>query len=94
MMLVLVNGLADAVLLPVDALLLGLREMAVVRCHVFLFAVLHTGLTLFEVRSLLRTQLVVGNAIGNSPLLVRFALIDLVYARMAGIDNSGSGARG
>ena len=53
-MLILVDRLADTVLLTVDAALLGLGEMAVVLRHIFLFAVLDAGFTLFEVGGLLR----------------------------------------
>jgi hypothetical protein len=91
---VLVDRLADAVLLAVDASLLGLREMTVVRRHIFLFAVLDARLTLFEVGGLLRAQLAALDAIGNAPLLVFFALVDLIHTRMARINDARSGARG
>jgi len=41
LVLVLVDGLADPILLPVNPVLFCFREMAVVRCHVLLLAILH-----------------------------------------------------
>lgn len=90
-MFVFIDRLADAVLLTVDAVLFGLGQMAVVSRHVFLFAVLDGGFALLKIRGLLRAQLAAGNAIGNALLLVSFASIDLIYARMTGIDDSGAG---
>ena len=93
-MLVFVDGVADAILLAIDAVLLGLGEMTVVRRHIFLFAVLNIRLTLFEIGGLLRAQLAALDAIADALLLVFFATVDLVHARMAGIDDAGAGAGG
>jgi len=57
LVLVFIDALADAVLLAVDSALLTLGKVAVVRRHIFLFAVLNAGFALFEVRGLLRVQL-------------------------------------
>ena len=46
-MLIFVDRVADPILLAVDAFLLGLGEVAVVRRHIFLFAILDARLTLF-----------------------------------------------
>lgn len=92
-MLVFVNGLADAVLLTIDASLLGFGEMPVVRRHVFLLAVLHIRLSLFEVGGLLCAELSTLNAIGNALLLVLFALVNFIHTWVARIDNSGTSAR-
>jgi hypothetical protein len=92
--LVLGYALADPVLLTIDPSLLGLREMAVVLCHVFLFTVLHTGLALLEVGRLLRVQLPALDAVANALLLVFFTAVHLIDARMAGIDNARARTRG
>ena len=49
-------------------------------------AVLQALLACFEVGSLSTRQLVVLDAILDPVLLIRLALIDLIHARMAGID--------
>ena len=87
-MLVLIDALADSVLLAIDPFLLGLGEMAVVLRHVFLFAVLHAGFALLEVGCLLRIQFPALDAVANALLLFCLAAIDLIDARMAGIDNA------
>ena len=91
-MLVFIDTLADAVLLAIDPPLFCFREVAIILRHIFLFTILHAGLTLFEVGGLLRVQLATFNAIPNPLLLVRFALIHFIHTRMAGIDNSGASA--
>ena len=90
-MLVFVDRAADAVLLTVDAALLGLGQMAVVLRHVSFFAVLHCGFTLFQMGGLLGVQFAVGDSVANALLLACFATIDLIDARMAGIDDPGAG---
>src|ERR1700682_2872358 len=92
-MLVLIDALADPVLLAIDPFPLGLGEMAVVLCHVFLFAVLHTGLALLEVGRLLRIQFPALDAVANALLLLCLAAIHLIHARMAGIDNARARSR-
>lgn len=44
--LVCIDALADAILLTVNPVLFRLGKMAVVRCHIFLLALLHTGFAL------------------------------------------------
>src|ERR1700688_5216752 len=88
-MLVLIDALADPVLLTIDPFLLGLGEMAVVLRHVFLFAVLHTGLALLEVGCLLRIQFPALGAVANALLLLCLGAIYLIDARMAGSDHAG-----
>ena len=92
LMLIFGYALADAVLLAIDSALLALGQMAVVLCHVFLFAILHTCFALFKIGRLLRSQFAALDAIGDALLLILFALVDFVDARMAGIDDSGTGA--
>src|SRR5208282_2664137 len=93
-MLVVVDALADPVLLTIDPFLLGLGEMAVVLRHVLLLAVLHTGLSLLKIRRLLRVQFAALDAVANALLLVFLATVHLIDTRMSGIDNTGARARG
>lgn len=89
------DALADPVLLTIDAALLALGQMTVVLRHVGLFAVLHGGLAVLEIGRLLRVQLAAADAVGDALLLILFAAVDLINARMTGIDDarprSGSG---
>jgi hypothetical protein len=93
LVLVFVNALADAVLLAVDAILFRLGQVAVVFRHVFLLAILNRGFPLLEIRRLLRVQRSVLHPVGDTILLVLFALVDLVNARMAGINYTRARAR-
>lgn len=93
LVLVFIDTFANSVLLTINPFLLGLREMAVVLCHVPLFAILYARFALFEVGGLPRIQLSTLKAIGDALLLPSFTTIDLVHARMAGIDDSGTRAR-
>jgi len=90
-MFIFVDRPADIVLAMVQIILLGLGEMAVVRSHILLFGFLQICLAIFKVRGLARAQLAAGNTIGNALLLVFFASVDLIYARMARIDDAGTG---
>jgi len=83
--LVFVDALAHVVGFLVELALVLLGQMAVVLGHVSLFIVLQTLLAPFETRGLSRRQFVVLHAVGDAVLLVLFALIDLVDARMSGI---------
>lgn len=87
-MLVFVNALADPVLLTIDAFLFGLRQMAVMSRHIFLFAILYGGLALLEISGLLRIQLAALHAVRDALLLIFFAAIHLVHTRMSRIDNA------
>src|ERR1700674_4179836 len=91
--LILVDALADAVLLTIDPFLLGLGEVAVVLRHVLLFVVLHAGLALLEMRCLLRIQFPALHAVANTPLLVLLPSVHFIDARMAGIDNARARSR-
>lgn len=86
------DGAADAVLLTIQAALLGLGQVAVVLRHVPLFAVLQVGFPGLKTRSLPGIQGAVPHAIGNTPLLVTFAGVDFIHARMTGIDYTRAGA--
>ena len=92
-MLVFVDGFANAVLTPVEMILLSLRQVPVILGHVALLLVLNALFAPFQMRSLSRRQLTVLYAVRNAILLVGFAAIDLVHARMARIDLSRTGLR-
>ena len=87
-MLVLIDALADPVLLAIDSPLLALGEMAVVRRHVFLFTVLHASLALLQVGRLLRVQFPALDAVANALLLPFLTAVHLIHPRMARIDNA------
>ena len=93
-MLILIDALADAILLTIDPVLFRFGQMSVVRCHVFLLAVLHAGFAVFQIAGLLRAQRTILDAVGNAILLVGLATVYLIDPRMAGVDNARSGTRG
>jgi hypothetical protein len=45
--LILIDTLADSILLPIDSIVFRLGEMTVVRRHVLFLAALHAGFALF-----------------------------------------------
>jgi len=92
--LILIDALADAILLTIDPVLFRFGQMSVVRCHVSLLAVLHAGFAVFQIAGLLRAQRTILDAVGNAILLVGFATVYLIDPRMAGINDARSGARG
>ena len=93
-MLVLVDALADSILLPINPILLRLGEMTVVRRHVLFLTVLHAGFAVLQIAGLFRAQGAVLDATGDAILLVRFATVYLIDAGMARIDYARSSARG
>jgi hypothetical protein len=90
--LVFVDLVAHVIRFFVELPLILLGEVTIVGSHVFLFVILQALLASFQVGRLARCQLILLHSIGDSILLVLFALIDLIHARMAGIDYTGSGA--
>ncbi len=92
-MLVFVDGLAHIVLSLVETVLLSLSQMSVVSGHISLLRIFNFLLTVFNTRSLSRCERAVLDAIRDAVLLVRLAAIDLVDARMTGIDLSRTGLR-
>src|SRR5579864_6501346 len=92
-MLVFVDALAHIVLAVVEIFLLGLGQMTVVSRHVFLLRILNALFAFFQTRSLSGRQLAIFYAIGDAVLLVGFAAIHLVDARMTRIDLSRTGLR-
>ena len=93
-MLVLIDTLADSILLAIDPILFRLGEMTVVRRHVFFLAVFHAGFAVLQITGLFRAQGAVLDAVGDAILLVGFAAVYLIDAGMAGIDYTRSSARG
>ena len=93
-MLVLIDTLADSILLPINPILFRLGEMTVVRRHVLFLAVLHVGFAVLQIAGLFRAQGAVLDAVGDAILLVRFATVYLIDAGMARIDYARSSARG
>ena len=92
LVLVFVNLPALAVGFAIQLALVLFGEMPVVRCHVFLLVVHEALLALFQPCSLPRRELIVLDAICNAILLILFALVDLVHARMIGIIDAGARA--
>ena len=87
-MLVFVDGLAHAVLALVETLLLSLGQVTVVSRHVSFLLVLNALFALFQMRSLFWRELASLGAIRDALLLIGFAAIDLIDARMTRIDLS------
>ena len=90
-MLILIDTLADAILLPINPILFRLGEMTVVRRHVFFLAVLHVGFAVLQITGLFRAQGAVLDATGDAILLVRFTAVYLIHAGTARIDDARSG---
>lgn len=89
--LVSVDLTAGFVLFAVQLPLLALGQMTVVSGHVGLLLVLGFLFAIFQVRGLARGQLAAGNTIGDAVLLIGFAGVDFIDARMPGIDLSRTG---
>jgi hypothetical protein len=90
--LVFVDALADPVLALIQVALFGLGQMAVMLRHVIGFLLLHAGLAPFQIGSLLRAQRAVVDAVGDTLLLILFAAVYLIYARVTRIDDARSSA--
>jgi hypothetical protein len=93
-MLVPMNTPADAILSPVEPMFFRLSQVAVVRGHVFPLPRLQAGFTVFQAAGFLRAQGAVPDPVGDAMLLPGFAMVYLIYAGMARIDNAWSSARG
>jgi len=91
--LVPVDAPTDPILLPINSVLLGLGQVAIVRRHVPLLAVLHAGFALLQIAGFFRSQGAVLDAVGDAVLLVGFAAVYLIHAGMARIDDARSGTR-
>src|SRR6516164_7596388 len=88
------DALAHVVGFTVQLTLILLGQVSAIGRHVFLLVVLQTLFTTLQARGLSRRQLAVLDPVGNAILLILFALIDLVHARMSRIGYARSGARG
>lgn len=84
---------AHAIGFAIELALVPLGEVAVVFGHIALLISLQAFFTAFQTTGFPRRELPILYAIPDTPLLVGFAAIDLVHARMSGIDppRSGSG---
>jgi len=87
-MLIFVDALAHAVLALVETFLLSLGQVTIVSGHVFLFLMLNALFALFQMRSLFWRELATLGAIRDALLLIRFAAVNFVHARMTRIDLS------
>ena len=89
---VFVNAVADAVLAPIQLALFRFGQMAVVLRHVRLFLLLDAGFAPLQICRLMRIQRTVVDPVGNAFLLVLFASVHFIHARMTRINDSRSGA--
>lgn len=76
----------------IELALVLLGEMAVIFGHIALLIFLQAFFTAFEATGFARRELPILYAIADTPLLIGFAVIDLVYAGMSGIDSTGAGS--
>lgn len=81
---------AGAILFPVELVLLGLSQVAIVCGHVSLFLVLDMLFLSLDVSSLPRRHRTVLHSIGNAVLLVLLAGVDFVDPRMARVVLAGA----
>ncbi len=89
---VVVDPFAHVVGFMVELVLILLGEMAVVSSHITFFVVLQALLAVLQAGGLSRLQLSVLNSVGDPILLIGFASVDLIHARMAGVDLARTGA--
>ena len=91
-MFVSVDALAHVVGLMIELALVFPGEMSVVLGHIALFVILQALFAALQARSLPGRELTVFYPVGNATLLVGFTSVDLIHARMAGIDLACTGA--
>ncbi len=87
-MFIFVNLPARFVLLFIELILLALGQVPVVGGHVGLLLILDVLFAILQMSSLSGCELVVLHAIRDAILLVLLASVNLVDARMTGIDSS------
>lgn len=92
-MLLAVNRPAIAILLAIQAMLIALRQFSAVACNHSVFAGLESRLALLQVGALLRGQLSGFHALVDALLLIGLALVDLIDARMSGVDQARTAGR-
>jgi hypothetical protein len=78
---------AHAIGFAIELALVLLGEMAVVLGHIAFLISLQAFFTAFQTAGFTRREFPILYAIGDTPLLIGFAVIDLVYAGMSGIDS-------
>ena len=69
----------------IELVLILLGQMAIVLRHVPLFVVLQALFAMFETSGLSGRQLTILDSVGDAILLIRFAAVDLIHARMSRI---------
>ena len=83
---------AHAIGFAIELALVLLGEVAVVFGHIAFFIFLQAFFTAFQTTGFTRRELPILYAIGDTLLLIGFAVIDLVYAGMSGIDSTRAGS--
>ena len=91
-MLIFVDALAHVVGFTVELALILFGQVAVVLGHIALFVPLQARFASLEVGGLTRGKLAVLHAVGDAILLAGFAAVDLIDARVAGINFVSAGA--
>ncbi len=86
------NALAHVVRFVIELALVLFRQMAVVLCHVALFVVLQALFAALETSRLSGPELTVLHSVRDPALLIGFAPVDLVHARMTRIHLIRAGA--
>src|ERR1700758_694441 len=76
----------------IERALIFLREMAIILSHIALFVILQTLFPALQMGSLTGREFIVLHAVGDSILLVGFTAVDLIHARIAGLDLARPGA--
>src|SRR5579863_2855616 len=87
-----INALAHMVGFMIELALVVLREMAIILSHIAFFVILQALFAALQMGSLAGREFVVLHAVGDAILLVGFTAVDLIHARMAGIDLARPGA--
>ena len=91
---VFVDAIAHVIRFAVELALILLRQMTIILGHIFLLIILKALFAAFEPPRFSRRELAALYSVGDSVLLVLFALIDLIHAWMPGINIARSGTSG
>lgn len=83
---------AHAIGFAIQLALVLLGEVAVVFGHIAFFIILQAFFTALQTTGFTRREFPILYAIGDTLLLIGFAVIDLVHAGMSGIDSTGAGS--
>ena len=92
--LVFVDALAHVVGFVIELALILRSEVTIVLRHIFLFVILQPLFAAFQTPRFARRELAALYAVRDPVLLVLFALVDLIHARMTRVDIAGSGTSG